>query len=151
MRRKDRAMPESFAYEVVDHCQWAALSMTEPEGAPYCIPVSIVRDGNTVYFHSAKEGLKNRCLEHRGEVCLCCVGTVYQPPHEFTTKFTSAVLRGKASRVSEEKEQVHALRLLCEKYTPDHMEHFEGVIVKSLSATAVWKIEISEISGKRNQ
>ena len=43
MRRKDREMPRSFAEEIADTCEWAVLSMIDPAGAPYCVPLSIVR------------------------------------------------------------------------------------------------------------
>ena len=74
MRRKDRQMPEEFAWQVVDKCEYAFLAMTAEDGSPYGLPVTIVRDGNAVYFHSAMEGRKVRCLRQHPKVCLTCVG-----------------------------------------------------------------------------
>ena len=51
MRRKDREMPKEFALQVVDKCQYATLSMIS-DGKPYCVPLSIVRIDDFVYFHS---------------------------------------------------------------------------------------------------
>ena len=54
MLRKDREMPAKWAESIIDKCKWAVVSMTGEDGAPYCTPVSIARDGNFVYFHSGK-------------------------------------------------------------------------------------------------
>ena len=58
MRRRDREMPKEFALEIIDKCGYAVLSMIDQD-APYAVPISVARDGDTVYFHCAKEGRKN--------------------------------------------------------------------------------------------
>lgn len=50
MRRKDREMDREFGLKVIDKATYGVLAMVD-EGKPYCIPLSIVRDGNTLYFH----------------------------------------------------------------------------------------------------
>ena len=44
MRRKDRERDLAFAYEVLDSCEWMALSMTDGAGRPYCVPVQGVQN-----------------------------------------------------------------------------------------------------------
>ena len=151
MRRVDREMPESFALMVLDKCVWAVLSVTDPEGAPYCVPVNIVRDNNVLYFHSAKRGLKTDCMRQNPRVCLAAVGDVFRPRDEFTMEYESAVVRGAAVEVTDEREKIHALRLLCERHTPDNMGDFENAVARSLFRTAIWKISIDEIAGKRKK
>lgn len=56
MRRKDREMDESFALGIMDKCECPVLSMADNNGEPYCVPISIVRDGQDIFFHCAKEG-----------------------------------------------------------------------------------------------
>lgn len=151
MRRKDREMPEEFAWEVTDKCEWATLGMVASDGMPYCIPVSIVREDKTVYFHSAQNGFKIDCLKHQSQVCISCVGDTFRTPDKFTTEFESAVLRGIAVEVTEDAEKIHALRLLCQRHTPNNMKNFEEAISKSLFRTAVWRIDVQEITGKRKK
>lgn len=151
MRRKDREMPKEFALMVADKCEYAVLSMVEPSGKPYCVPLSIVRANDIVYFHTAKDGHKIDCLRQCVEVCLACVGDTYRTPHQFTTEYESAIVRGTACEVSDESEKIDALRLLCEHHTPTNMEEFDEAIKRSLSRTAVWKIKINAISGKRKK
>lgn len=54
MRRKDREMNRDFALYVADKCEYATMAMTDEKGLPYCVPVTIVRKGEYIYFHSAK-------------------------------------------------------------------------------------------------
>ena len=83
-------MPEEFAWEVVDKCEYAFLAMTAEDGSPYGLPVTIARGGRAIYFHSALEGRKVECLRRFSRVCLCCVGDTRVPPGKFTTLFESA-------------------------------------------------------------
>lgn len=151
MRRKDREMSEAFAWNVTDKCEWAVLGITDAAGNPYCIPISIVREKGRVYFHSAQNGFKIDCLRNNENVCIACVGDTFRLPDAFTTEFESAILRGKAVEVTDEKEKIHALRLLCERHTPTNMANFDDAVSRSLFRTAVWKIDIAEITGKRKK
>lgn len=151
MRRIDREMPAEFAYDVTDRCEYAMLSMTDPEGLPYGLPITIVREENTIYFHCARDGFKIQCLRANPHVCLACVCDTHIIEEKFTTEFASAILRGTASEVTDDAEKIHALRLLCQRHTPAGMDGFEDAVARSLHRTAVWKIEISDITGKRKK
>lgn len=148
MRRKDRKMSEEFAWKVVDSCEYAFLSMTAEDGSPYGLPITIVRSGSQVYFHSALEGRKIDCLRQAPRVCLTCVGSTQIQQDRFTTLFESAVAFGTASEVTEDGEKIEALRLLCQRHTPGNMANFDTAIQASLGRTAVWKITVETITGK---
>ncbi|MDD6816239.1 MAG: pyridoxamine 5'-phosphate oxidase family protein [Firmicutes bacterium] len=151
MRRIDREMPAEFAYDVTDRCEYAMLSLTDPEGLPYGLPITIVREENTIYFHCARDGFKIQCLRANPHVCLACVCDTHIIEEKFTTEFASAILRGTASEVTDDAEKIHALQLLCQRHTPAGMDGFEDAVARSLHRTAVWKIEISDITGKRKK
>lgn len=151
MRRKDREMPPEFAYYVADKCEYASLSMVDIKGNPYCVPITIARDDRNIYFHSAQDGAKIRCLKNNPLICMVCVGDTFRTPDNFTTEFESAIIRGIASEVTEDREKIHALRLICQRHTPANMHRFDAAVEKSLSRTAVWKLEIQEITGKRKK
>ncbi len=151
MRRKDRQMPADFAFSVADKCEYAVLSMIDPAGAPYCVPVTIARDGNAIYFHSAKDGEKINALRANPSVCMACVGDTKRATDKFTTEFESAIIRGEACEVTDDNEKIHALRLICLRHTPSNMANFDAAIQKSLSRTAVWKICITSVTGKRKK
>lgn len=148
MRRKERQLPEEFAWEIVDKCEYALLAMTAEDGMPYGLPVTIVRKGRDVYFHSAMEGRKVRCLRTNPRVCLTCVGNTEIQQDRFTTLYESAVAFGAAEEVTEENEKIEALRILCQRHAPDNMAGFDEAIRRSLARTGVWRIRVEEISGK---
>lgn len=151
MRRKDRQMPEEFALGVIAKCSFAQVAMTDEKGNPYCVPLSVAEDGGSIYFHSAFEGTKTDILKRNPKVYVSCVGDVTSAADRFTTEFESAAFSGTACEVTDIQEKIKALRLICEKYTPDNMENFEDAIAKSLDRTAVWKIRIENLTGKRKK
>ncbi len=151
MRRKDREMDKDFALAVVDKCEYAALALFAADGFPYCLPITIARDGDHIYFHSAKEGKKIEALHQDPHVCLACVGDTQRLEHKFTTEFESAIVFGLAAEVTEKEEKLLALRLLCQRHNPDNMSKFAEAARKGLPRTAIWRITIQEITGKRKK
>lgn len=151
MRRKELEQDTAFALEVTDRCVYAVISMVTPNGEPYGVPVNIVREGKALYFHSALEGKKADALRQNPRVSVACVGYAHRPLHDFVTIYDSAILSGRVTELEDQKEKVHALRLLCERHTPEHMPAFGAELAKDLSHTAVWKIEIESVTGKSNR
>ncbi|MDR1986656.1 MAG: pyridoxamine 5'-phosphate oxidase family protein [Treponema sp.] len=151
MRRKDREMPRDFAEAVIDRCVYAVLATVNEDGTPYCIPLSIVREGEWLYFHSAQEGRKIDNVRSRNRVCLCCVGEARVPEGRFTMEYASAVVFGRVEAVPGDDEKTHALRLLGLRYTPKAMADFDKVLARQLAQTGVWKVHIDEITGKQNR
>ena len=56
MRRKDREMDKDFGLEVIDKSKYGVISLVDNNNMPYSVPLSIVRDGDMLYFHSATVG-----------------------------------------------------------------------------------------------
>jgi nitroimidazol reductase NimA-like FMN-containing flavoprotein (pyridoxamine 5'-phosphate oxidase superfamily) len=148
MRRKDREQSKDFALAAADKCAYAVMATVNPDGSPYCIPISPAREGLWLYFHSAHEGHKIDNLRQRNKVCVSCVGVQEAIPGKFALKYESAVIFGSASEVTDREEKIHALSMISERYTPDNMAAFDKTIEKQLDETAVWKIHIDEVSGK---
>ena len=148
MRRKDREKPADFALGVADTCAFAVMGTVNSDGSPYCIPLSLAREGEWLFFHCATEGHKTDNLKHSNRVCICCVGTSQPIPEDYAMEYESAVINGIAHEVTDREEKIHALLLICQRYAPENMAGFEAAIESKLGRTAVWKIHIDEISGK---
>ncbi len=151
MRRKDREMPRGFAEYVADTCDYAVLATVNADRTPYCIPISIARDGDVIYFHCAKEGQKYDNMKRQPEVCISCTGNIRCMTNAFSLEYESAVIKGKANEVVRDEEKIHALRLISQRYTPEYMYAFDEEIAQSLNNVSIWKVEIKEISGKRKK
>ncbi len=51
---------------------------------------------------------------------------------------------GKAEIVEDDSEKIQALRLLCERFLPNYMAHFDEAIARSLSRTTIVRITLTE-------
>lgn len=166
-------MPESFAHYVVDKAAFGVMAFCDEERGPYTVPLSLVRVGSTLYFHSAQSGRKVELARQTPLVSVTFVGDVQVPDvrkkeelddmladpsrhrnfgsRVFTTEFESVHITGRVFEVVDAKEKIMALRALCEKFTPEKMAYFDAAVHVSLSVTAVFKLEIEEMAAKRKR
>lgn len=174
MRRKDRAMNTEFAKQVIDRSRYGVLSIIDTgSGTPYSIPLSIVRDDDFLYFHSAIEGTKVDLFSDINQVKIVFVGEVHVPnlfttsqldemtkdeektvqliSSVFTTEFESAIVTGKIKEVLDTDEKIHALKLICRKYTPDKMTYFQHAIKSGEKYTRVYRITMDVVEAKRKK
>jgi len=157
MRKASRQMDGIFALEVLDKAPYVTVSMTRPDGTPYGLPLSLVRtDDKTFYFHCAQEGEKLDCIKSNPIVFLSavtkCAPTVGPKDGSFTLQYKSATAIGKAEIVTDREEKIEALRAVCLRFLPHHMDAFDAAISRSLERTAVVKITLTEPPiGKRKQ
>ena len=171
VRRKDREVDLDQAYEIIDKSDFGVMSMSGQKGIPYGVPLSFARKGRILYFHAALDGRKAELIRENPSVSITFVSKNKVPElfsnqeldevvkkdknvghllgsKVFTTEFESAVISGKAVLLGEDEDRIAGLRIICEKYTPDKMKYFQYAVDASLKVTAVYKIEIEEISGK---
>lgn len=173
MRRKDREMSSEFGIEVIDGAKYGVVSMIDEDNEPYGIPLSIVREGNTLYFHSAIDGKKVRIFEKNSRVSVAFVGETKIPEiytneeldeiakdeakaillvsNVFSTEYESAIAKGRIRLVEDEEEKIRAMRLICEKYTPTKMDYFHMAVKSGLEKTNMYGIEIEEVTAKRKK
>lgn len=151
MRRKDRERDRQFALDVIDRCEYGVAALAAEGDTPYCIPLSLVREGEELYFHCALEGTKLDILRKNPRVCISFVAENVAAVDEFTTYFQSAVVVGTAYEITEDTARIAALRLLSEKLTPSNMGDFDNAIARSLGRTGVWGIHMEEIFGKEKK
>lgn len=149
MRKASRQKSAEWALEVFDKAPFVTVSMTRPDGTPYGLPLSLVRrDKETFYFHCAGEGEKIDCLRANPVVSLSavskCTPEFEEEKLNFTEHYHSAVAIGRAETVTDNAEKTEALRLLCQRFLPKHMNHFEEAINRSLDRTTVIKITLTE-------
>ena len=149
MRKASRQKSAEWALEVFDKAPYVTVSMLRPDGTPYGLPLSLARkDEKTFYFHCAFEGEKLECIKENPIVSLSavsrCTPKFEEEKQNFTEYYNSAIAVGKAEMVSDEEEKVEALRLICERFLPKYMSHFDDAIRRSLSRTAVIRTTLTE-------
>lgn len=170
MRRKDRQMPRDFALKIIDESAYGVLGLGGE--SPYTLPLSIIRKEDNLYFHSAKAGRKVEKIKDGDLVSVSFVGRVQVPrlysreqiedhiktgnfsqigSKIYTTEFESAHVSGRIYQVNDEEEKKEILHNIAEKYTKDLADLSPGFIEASLGRTAVYKIEMLEVNGKRKK
>lgn len=150
-------MGAEWALEVFDKAPYITVSMSEADGSPYGLPLSLVRtDEKTFWFHCAKEGKKLDILKANPKVFLSAV-TRCRPlrgPKDgsFTLEFHSATAVALAQLVEDESAKIEALRAICERFLPQQMDGFEDAVTRSLQHTALVRLTLTEPPvGKRKQ
>ena len=175
-------MDATFALEVLDKAPYITVSFTRPDGTPYGVPLSLARtDEKTFYFHGALEGDKLDCIAANPTVALSavtrCTPTVGPKDGSFTLQYKSAMAVGKVEMVTDRGEKIEALRAICQRFLPEHMNDmpfgracsrleeqmpaslsshpitaFDEAIARSIDHTAVVKITLTAPpTGKRKQ
>lgn len=149
MRKAERQKDAEWAFAVFDKAPYVTVSMTRPDGTPYGVPLSVVRrDEHTFYFHCASEGEKIDCLKANSIVSMSavsrCTPKYEKDKNNFTEYYNSAIAVGKAELVSDEEEKTEALRLICERFLPKFMDHFNEAVSRSLDRTTVVRITLTE-------
>lgn len=149
IRRKDRALAQDEAVALLKKGEYGILSLNDPSGWPYAVPLSYVFMDEALYFHCAYDGRKIMAMEASDKVCFVVVGET-QPVYvkDFSTYYESVVVFGRVKPVEEESQKRKCLMALAEKYLPQHMDKAEGDINHLYSRTAVYTISIEQISGK---
>ncbi|MBD5231564.1 MAG: pyridoxamine 5'-phosphate oxidase family protein [Bacteroidales bacterium] len=147
MRRFKQLLSDQYAKEILMSRTNGVLSLIDVDGEPYGVPISYVYDGDKcIYFHSAVKGHKMECIEAHGRCSFCVVSQDLIVPDEFTSYFTSVIVKGKISAVRSRDEVLKGLLLLCEKYSPGIDPDAE--ISRCINHVAVLRLDIESITGK---
>ena len=157
MRKESRAMNSQWALELMHKAPYITVSFIDATGKAYGLPLSLASDDDVNwYFHGALEGKKIEAIKIHPDVCLSAVGrctpTVGPKDGSFTLQYKSAIAFGKAEIVTDDKEKIHGLELICQRFLPNHMDAFNQSIARSLARTTVVRITLTEPpTGKRKQ
>lgn len=147
MRRKDRELEKEEIMELLKRGEYGILSTIGENGYPYGVPVNYVYIDNAIYFHCAVEGQKLDNLRNDNKVSFCIVGETCIVPEQFTTKYESVIIFGKANEIDENEKNVDLLEII-NKYSKEHMEKGKQYIKNADKKVKVIKINIDHISGK---
>jgi uncharacterized protein len=147
IRRAERAIPHEQAIAILQNGEFGILSTSSGDGRPYGVPLGYCYTDDTIYFHCALEGHKLENLCSNNCVSFCVVGKTEVLPEQFSTRYESAIVFGKALEVTGSEKQ-HGLRELLKKYSPGFLEKGLNYAECSAEKTRVYKIVIEYLTGK---
>ena len=152
MNRKDREITNpAEAIALLARCDTLRLGLNSPDG-PYVVPLSFGLEASgerpIVYFHCAQRGLKSDCIRRDPRVCVeadVCHGMV-RTARGATARYESFIGFGTAVEVHGD-EKLRGLKALLAHCG---MTDYPLAECGNLAHTAVYKIELTRFSGKRN-
>lgn len=159
IRRKERAIEdETWIEDFLQRAPFGVIA-TAHEGQPFTVARNFAydKDRYAVYMHGAKKGRTHSNILVNDRVCLNVSEMGRLLPAEravsFGVEYTSVVLFGRASLVTDADEARHGLQLLLDKYFA-HLRpgrDYEPIAEADLKVTAVFRIDIDGWSGKQKQ
>jgi nitroimidazol reductase NimA-like FMN-containing flavoprotein (pyridoxamine 5'-phosphate oxidase superfamily) len=146
--RKISSRPEMEA--IIRRCQSCCISMVDPEGKPYVIPMNFGFDGDYVYFHGSAKGKKVDVLKNQPDVCIA-----FSTDHElryvdeevacsWSMRYRSVLVHGKAEFVEAPEEKVRCLNIVMAHYS-DRKFEFNDPSVKEVMA---FKVKVDKMEGR---
>lgn len=117
---------------------------------PYVVPLNFGFNGNSLYFHSAKEGRKLDIIRRNNNVCFEMDADQAFVPAEkgcnWSLKYRSVIGNGKACFVDAPAEKIAALKIIMAHYS-DKQYDFTA---EEAARVAVVRIDIESLSGKKS-
>jgi len=148
LRREDRQLDDATAMALLKRGEYGILSTSDKNNRPYGIPVNYVVMEESIFFHCATEGHKLENITANNGVSFCVVGKTELIPEQFSTRYESVVVSGRADIIKDNVLKKNALRALVAKYAPDHIAAGDAYIDKLMDKTTVVRVEIESLAGK---
>lgn len=146
-RKLERGLTKIEAIQILKTSSYGILSTISKNEYPHGVPVNYVFINNSIYFHCAMEGQKLDNITNNNKVSFCVVGQTYIIPDQFSTKYESVILFGRAFEIFDDEKNT-ALFELLKKYSPDYIEEGKEYIKDVITKSKIIKINIDHISGK---
>lgn len=148
MRRKRQELTRERCEEALDRGTSGVLALVGDD-YPYAVPLSYVRVGDKLIFHSARRGHKLDAIAENPRASFCVIDQDAVVPEEFTTYFRSVIVFGTVRVVEDEDEKHEAIARLAMKYAPDmDRASREGEISREWRGLCVLEMTIERMSGK---
>lgn len=142
MRRKDRALSQAEAWDIIKRGKFGVLAVSGEEGYPYGVPMHYIVMGEKIYFHGTVEGgHKDAAMAQNLKVSF----TVIEPLEG--AKAQSTIIFGTASIVLDMRETV--LAKIVEKYVPEFAwEQAKAGIPFAKDGIHAYELRVDHITGK---
>jgi len=148
MRRVAQQLPEGEALEILKNGSSGVLAVAGDEGYPYAVPLSYTYSEGKLFFHVARSGHKLDAIARNDKVSFCVVAQDEVVPENFTTRYRSVVVFGRARVLMDDAEKRRALRLLVEKYSPGFLAEGEDEITSAWERFHALELRIEHMTGK---
>ncbi len=137
--------------QIIRQCLVCRIGLVK-DNVPYIVPVSFGYVNNSIYFHTAAEGMKIdfisarniACFEFEQGISLLAHGNI---PCDWGFSYQSVIGHGRIEEVTAHNDKVRWLNLIVKQYVDGEWP----MAVAQVAGTRVWRLEIESISGKQSE
>jgi hypothetical protein len=149
MRTRIISDPEEIT-EIINKCQVCHMSMVDPEGAPYVLPMNFGYYDNIVYLHSAQHGKKMDILRKNPRVVLA-FSTDYllrfqneEVACSYSMKYRSILIYGEIEFIDDPDAKKEAMNVVMRQYTGKDFSYN----MPAIREVCIYKVVPAEITGR---
>jgi Predicted flavin-nucleotide-binding protein len=153
MRRKDREVTDvNEIVEIIANCEISIVGMRDEEDI-YMVPLNFGHtyqdDQLTLYFHCAHEGKKIDLLKRNPRVSfeMDCGHVLTPSGNSYTYKYGCVLGKGIVEFIEDSQLKSEAMEIILQHYDINNLT----VTTEMLAATTMFKIIVTEFTGKRNK
>ncbi len=150
-KHKQEITDKDTLEEILRRAVVCRIGLSE-DNVPYVVPVCFGYKDGCIYIHSAGQGRKIEIIRKNNKVCFEVDVDVEPVPGEkackWTVKYISVIGFGRASLIDGHQEKIDALDIIMGHYSGRDSHDYEP---HALDLTAVIKIEIQSMTGKRSK
>lgn len=149
----EKELTAEESYVLLDRLGVGVISLVDPDGYPYAVPVNYIRLDDKVYIHGKKKGTKVDCIASCGRCCLVAFDEkgfedCGSNACDTTVVYESVIVRGPISAVDDDARKMEILRALTDKLAPGKKDC--PVAPERVRPTGVFEISIESITGKHH-
>jgi nitroimidazol reductase NimA-like FMN-containing flavoprotein (pyridoxamine 5'-phosphate oxidase superfamily) len=152
VRRKDREITDSDALKkVLKSTKYVTIALCM-DNEPYLVSLSHGYDEtrNCLYFHCADEGKKLVYLKANSKVWGQAVQD-YGVTDECDYAYTSVHFKGTVTLIDDLSEKQHAMEVMVRQLSEKPEEKLAKIKPEKLAKTAMGRIDINYLTGKKHQ
>ncbi len=148
IRRKDRVLEPAQTRELLNNGEFGVLATCGGDDQPYGVPVNYVVLEGVIYIHCAVTGRKLEIIRENSRVSFTVVGVTQLLPDQFSTRYESVIVVGRAAMVADAGLRRRALQALVAKYAADHAAAGEDYIDSLFDKVGVIRLSLDHVTGK---
>ncbi len=137
--------------KIIASCQVCYVGMTDLQGFPYVVPFNFGYDGEYIWLHSAKEGMKMDYMRNNPHVCVAfSTGHELYFQHEkvacsYGMKYKSVLVFGSIEWIDDHEKKIIGLNHVMKNYTSGDFSYSKPAVEN----VAVYRLRIEKMTGKK--
>jgi len=152
LKRKDRKITDDKKIQsILKRGKYATLALCK-DNIPYAVTLSYgySAEANCLYFHGSDSGQKIDFIQANSNVCLTIINDKGTPNNFCGHEYSSLVIMGNATIVTNENERIHAIDVMLEHFNVEASKMKAKVKPDSepWQRTTIIKVSIEELTGK---